>query len=116
MNVFSRNILVSASTKTNCFKPLTIFAKLSVLDICQGSEYASGHCYPENSSNFLFSSLAKNRLKGEDLQSCHISIPAGIYLLKVNNRNTRTSCEWRRSGVFIVNFEQISNLVLVFYC
>ena len=53
--------------------------------------------------------------------------PAGIYLLKVNNRNTRTRCEicskltktperrqWRRSGIFIVNFEHISDLVLVF--
>ena len=54
--------------------------------------------------------------------------PAGICLFKVNNRNTRTSCEicskltintpkrrqWRRSGVFIVNFEHISHLVLVF--
>ena len=54
--------------------------------------------------------------------------PAGIYLFKVNNRNTRTKCEicskltintperrqWRRSGVFIVNFEHISHLVLVF--
>ena len=47
---------------------------------------------------------------------------------EVNNRNTRTRCEicseltiktakrrqWRRSGVFIVNFEHISHLVLVF--
>ena len=54
-------------------------------------------------------------------------ISAGIYLLKVNNRNTRTRCEicskltirtserhqWRRSGVFIVNFEHISHLVLL---
>ena len=54
--------------------------------------------------------------------------PAGIYVLKVNSRNTRTRCEissklmiktqiqchWRRSGVFIVNFEDISHLVLVF--
>ena len=39
------------------------------------------------------------------------TILAGIYLLKVNNRNTR---RWRRSGDFIVNFEHISNLVLVF--
>ena len=52
----------------------------------------------------------------------------GIYLLKVNNRNTRASCEicsqltiktperrhWRRSGVFTANFEHISHLVLVF--
>ena len=54
--------------------------------------------------------------------------PAGIYMLKVNKRNTRTKCEicskltikiperrqWRRSGIFIVNFEHISHLVLVF--
>ena len=53
--------------------------------------------------------------------------PAGIYLLRVNNRNTRTRCEvcsklttktpewrqWRRSGVFIVNFEHIPHLLLV---
>ena len=54
--------------------------------------------------------------------------PTGIYLLKVNDRNTRTRCEiclklaiktperrqWYRSGVFIVNFEHISHLTLVF--
>ena len=53
--------------------------------------------------------------------------PAGIYLFKVH-KNTRTRCEtcskmtiktperrhWSRSGVFIVNFEHISLLVLVF--
>ena len=63
-----------------------------------------------------------NRVKRE------ICFPDGIYLLKVNNRNTRTRCEiclkltikipqrhhWRRSGIFIVNFEYISHLVLVF--
>ena len=57
-----------------------------------------------------------------------ILIPAGIYLLIVNNRNTRTRCEicskltiktlerhhWHRSGFFIVNFEHISHLVLKF--
>ena len=55
-------------------------------------------------------------------------IPAGNYMSKVSNRNTGTRCEicpkltiktpegrnWRRSGVFIVNFEHFSNLVLVF--
>ena len=49
-------------------------------------------------------------------------------MFKVNNRNTRARCEicskliikiperrqWRRSGIFIVNFEHISHLVLVF--
>ena len=55
-----------------------------------------------------------------------IIFPPGIYLLKVNNRNTRAWCEicsklgiktperchWRRSGHFIVIFEHISHLVL----
>ena len=54
--------------------------------------------------------------------------PAGNYLFKVNNRSTKTRCEicskltiktperrdWRHSGVFIVNFEHISHLVLDF--
>ena len=54
-------------------------------------------------------------------------IPAGISLLKVNSRNSRTRCEicskfiikiteqrqWR-SGLFIVNCEHISHLNLVF--
>ena len=54
-------------------------------------------------------------------------MPVGIYLFKVNNRNIRR-CEicskltrktperrqWRRSGVFIVNFEHISLFVLIF--
>ena len=56
-----------------------------------------------------------------------VTVPAGIYLLKVNNRNTRARCKicskliikhqnnaWRHCGVFIVNFELISHLVLVF--
>ena len=45
-------------------------------------------------------------------------ISAGIYLLKVNNRNTRTRCEiclkLTINSVFSVNFEDISHLVLVF--
>ena len=58
----------------------------------------------------------------------NLMIPAGNYMFKVNNRNTRTRCEicskltimsperryGRRYGVFIVNFEHISHLVLVF--
>ena len=55
-------------------------------------------------------------------------IPAGIYVFKVNNGNTKIRCEicskitiktpqgchWHCPGVFIVNFEDISHLVLVF--
>ena len=57
-----------------------------------------------------------------------IYYPAGNYMLKVNKRNTRTMCKlcskltiktperlrWRRFSVFIVNFEHVSHLVLVF--
>ena len=57
-----------------------------------------------------------------------ISFPANICLFKANNRSTRKRYEicsklriktskrghLRRSGVFIVNFEHISNLFLVF--
>ena len=56
------------------------------------------------------------------------SLPAGNYMFKVNNRNAKTRCEicskltikiterrqWRHSGIFIVNFEHIPHLVLVF--
>ena len=56
------------------------------------------------------------------------NFPSRLYLLKVNNRNTRKRCEmyfkltiktperchWHRSGVLIANFEHISHLVLVF--
>ena len=50
----------------------------------------------------------------------NIANPAGIYLLKVNNRNTRTKCEicskltMKIPGIFTINFEHISHLVLVF--
>ena len=59
----------------------------------------------------------------------HIKVNVlGIYLFKVNNRNSRTRCEicskltiktperrqWHLSGVVIVNFEHISHLLLVF--
>ena len=50
-----------------------------------------------------------------------LAYSAGIYLLKVNNRNPRATCEicskltiktpqrrhWCRSVVFIINFEQV---------
>ena len=53
---------------------------------------------------------------------------ADNYMFKVNNKNTRAKCEicskftiklpetrqWRGSGIFIIKFEHISNLVLVF--
>ena len=69
-----------------------------------------------------------NTFAEEYIQFRKWATPAGIYLLKLNNRNTRTRCEmcskltlkiperrhWRRSGIFIVNLEHISHLALVF--
>ena len=56
------------------------------------------------------------------------AFPAGNYMFKANNRNTKTRCEicskltiktpkrphWYRSCVFIVNFEHTLHLVLIF--
>ena len=50
------------------------------------------------------------------------TLPACIYLFKVNNENTRTMSkirsnlrlQSRRFGAFTVNFDKISNIVLVF--
>ena len=49
--------------------------------------------------------------------------PAGYYMFKVNKINSRTRSEicsnlnkrcWCRSGVFFVNFENTSHIILVF--
>ena len=71
--------------------------------------------------------LLSLRVENSNLHIRICKYPAGIYLLKVNNRNTKTRSEicskltikiperdWWRSGIFIVNFEHISHLVLVF--
>ena len=82
---------------------------------------------------FLFvESLTKPFNPSTSVLSCSIVrhftksfiLPTGIYLLKVNNRNTRTRCKIcskltiklpdRRHCVFLVSFEHISHLVLVF--
>ena len=57
-----------------------------------------------------------------------ILFPAGNYMFKVNDKNTRTRYEtyleltrkrpeqrqWCRSGVFIMNFEHISDHIILF--
>ena len=81
----------------------------------------------------LLKNNSRSNVRSENTQFLPILVisyfcPAGKYMFKVNNRNTRAGCEicskltiktpgrrhWRRSGVFIVNFEHISHLVLVF--
>ena len=78
---------------------------------------------------FICPLRAANMLKIDDKDSTeHLFNPVGKYLFTFNNRNTRTRCEicskltlktsvqrhWYRSGVFILNFEHISYLALVF--
>ena len=81
-------------------------------------------------SNSLNTFTHSNKTRKIGLQSIlHVKVYlAGFYLLKVKNRNTRTRCkicskltiktpercQWHRSGVLIVNFEHVSQLVLVF--
>ena len=76
----------------------------------------------------IFPAVLELMGKRHTMKSFYNSNPAGIYLLKINNRNARTRCElyskltiktpeqrqWRRSSVFIVNFEHISHVALVF--
>ena len=94
-----------------------------------------GNKNQRTSSNFLsmIMALQKNKEQGKivrfnvDKRICsqvffyhlHTFYPAGIYMINGNNRNTRTRCEIcsnliiKTPGVFIVNFDHISHLVLV---
>ena len=68
-----------------------------------------------------------SKVYSDPCQTLKLSFPAGIYLLKVDNRNTKTRCEicskitkktrkrrhGSHSGVFTVKFEHNSHLVLV---
>ena len=58
------------------------------------------------------------------LKQLRVADPVGNYMFQVNNKRNRTRCEicskltiqtperrqWRRSGVFIVNFEQVDSV------
>ena len=78
------------------------------------------------SKNILAQSIKLETIVARKIIKDHI--PVGSYMFKGNNRNTITKCDicseltiktperrhWRCSGVFIVNFEHISHLLLVF--
>ena len=55
----------------------------------------------------------KERLRGYKFDHNSSNNPVDIYVLKVNNKDTKQR-HWCRSGAFIVNFEQVSHLALVF--
>ena len=85
-------------------------------------------------SSFTFTDTLKNQFLITKIHNGHVTKlvatqssssvrnkPINIYMFKFNNRNTRTRCEIcskltikTPDGVFIINFEHISRLVLVF--
>ena len=85
-------------------------------------------CFKMTANNDKGSNFEMQSFESLKYSITETSDPVGIYLLKVNNRNTRTRFEicskltiktpeqrhWRHFGIFIVNFEDISHLVLVF--
>ena len=101
----------------------------------QQLETKKGHrkCFPANFANFFRAATEDNICKrwiASNLIVSGLSIrtffthfsPAGIYLFKDNNRNTRTMCEicffkltiitleqhyWRRFGVFLLTLKQV---------
>ena len=89
-----------------------------------------GGCFRANigfTSRLSHSVHPKKREQNRNM-SRYADIPIGTYLLKIKNWITRARCEicskltkktperchWRRFGVFIVNFEHILHLVVVF--
>ena len=87
--------------------------------------------FPQKGLGFICFMAAKPLREDSLLVTTNLTsvpVPVDIYLLKGNNRNTRTRCEicskltiktperchWRRSGVSVANSEHISNLISVF--
>ena len=104
--------------------PFWVYYKL------QRTFYASKMVKSIKFSSYVTLTVRNNLLAGLSFSKCMVisCIAAGIYLLKVNNRNTRAkykTCSkltiktsgrrhWRCSGVFRVNLEHILHFVLVF--
>ena len=106
------------------------------VNFCQGFKNLHlGSCFSRNSYAFIrfwLTVICSKKSYRYHLTSIifiyHDTFPPDNSIFKLNNRNTGTKCDicskltiktpdrcqWCRSGVFIVNFEHISHLVLVF--
>ena len=86
-------------------------------NICEGKNYQRLKKHLRN-SNFPTTAFVNTNTVvttiGTKNYSSNWSSLASIYFFKVNNGNTRTTTPERRLGVFIVNLEQISDVILVF--
>ena len=124
------NLTILFSTVT--FLNSSVDSKLGLLSVGHNLYFQS---FSNSQRGFEFLNVALSWLLSfsklsENIENYFfLTYPAGIYLLKVNNRNTRARCQIcsklkimiperrqsRRSGIFIVNFEDIWRyLVLVF--
>ena len=107
------------------FLDLTIIVIMTVINIIMTDTiFTSGEFFARNfksvSGISLFKTLFSPFLPGQDKLLIARINPTNNYLLKVNNRNARTTCEIcselkiKTLYNFIVNSEHISHLVLVF--
>ena len=111
-------------------KQSNTFSHVSDAAVEESMFFKVGLNFPYQTISFQFSSVSSKTSIFSIFKCKHyfyIYHPAGKYVFKVKNRNIRTRCEIyskltiktperrrRRSGVFIVNFEHISRLVLMF--
>ena len=108
-------------------KLVTRDGKSNIILLERVADILSEQWYNERKTN-IFNESERVIKTAAKLITKAIKNPDGRYMFKVNNRNPRTRCEIcskltikiperrqsRRSGVFIVNFEHISHLVLLF--
>ena len=92
---------VSDHFGTLCIKELNIVAELTILDYCSNLDYASELMLQTTQLTFICSNS-----RVETLQK-------GVKYVQVNKKITKTT-SMTSSGVFIINFEHISHLFLVF--
>ena len=116
----------------DCIQPLAIFAKYFILGASQGTCVFAKSKEKLGTLSFISEKIRIAISRVFDFKfSLNTDIwhyPSHSYIFKVNNRNTRTRGEispkltiktperrhWRHTGVFIVKFEHVSYLFLVF--
>ena len=124
----------SVAILKSCSRYCFISCNVTVLHAAQKMKFSSKNFFSKCGqirrklrlwSHLLKKSLMENFIFCAVTQ-CRPQYPANFYMFKINNGNTRKSCEIcskltiktperrRRSGAFIINFEHILHIFLVF--